>query len=63
MHLVLGIASSILISLVWWLHVQAHRGAGRVAPGYRLQVELLTALVVSLTAHLGGFLSGVNGLG
>ena len=63
MHLVLGITSSLLISLVWWLHFRTRRKAGSVLPRYRLPIELLTAGVVGLTAHLGGFLSGVNGPG
>jgi uncharacterized membrane protein len=63
MHLLLGITSSILISLVWWLHFRTRRNVGGVLPRYRLPVELLTAVVVGLTAHLGGFLSGVNGPG
>lgn len=53
-HLVLGVTSSVLIWLVWWMHRRASRNA------YRLPVELLAALVVAVTAHLGGFLSGVN---
>jgi uncharacterized membrane protein len=60
LHLTLGITSGLLIALVWWLHFRA-RLAGRSAlPLHRLPVELLTAVVVGLTAHLGGFLSGVN---
>jgi uncharacterized membrane protein len=58
-QLVLGITSSILISLVWWLHFRTRRKAGSVLPRYRLPIELVTAVVVGLTAHLGGFLSGV----
>ena len=53
-HLVLGVTSSVLIWLVWWMHRRASRNA------YRLPVELFAALIVALTAHLGGFLSGVN---
>ena len=53
-HLVLGVISSILIWLVWWMH----RHASRIA--FRLPVELLAALMVAVTAHLGGFLSGIN---
>ena len=53
-HLVMGLVSSALIWLVWWMHV-------RTKPkGLRLPVELLAALAVAVTAHLGGFLSGVN---
>jgi hypothetical protein len=32
-------------------------------PRYRLTVEVLAVLLVSVTGHLGGFLSGVNGAG
>lgn len=53
-HLVLGVTSSMLIWLVWWMH----RRASRIA--FRLPVELLAAMMVAATAHLGGFLSGIN---
>jgi uncharacterized membrane protein len=53
-HLVLGVTASMLIWLVWWMH----RRASRIA--FRLPVELLAALMVAVTAHLGGFLSGIN---
>jgi len=53
-HLVLGVTSSMLIWLVWWMH----RRASRIA--FRLPVELLAALMVAVTAHLGGFLTGIN---
>lgn len=59
LHLLLGLASSALIWLVWWLHFQS-RKPERKLPGYRLPLEALAAAVVALTAHLGGFLSGVN---
>jgi uncharacterized membrane protein len=61
LHLVLGLLSSVAISLIWWMHFRSRRGVGRALPGYRLPVELLTAAAVGLTAHLGGFLTGVNG--
>ena len=53
-HLLLGVTSSALIWLVWWMHRRASRNA------FRLPVELLAALVIAVTAHLGGFLSGIN---
>lgn len=62
-HMVLGIASSGLIWLVWWLHFRARRTPAHDAPRYRLPIELVAAAVVALTGHLGGFLSGVNGPG
>jgi hypothetical protein len=35
----------------------------RSLPKYRLPIEALAVLIVGLTGHLGGFLSGVNGPG
>jgi uncharacterized membrane protein len=62
LHLVLAGASSVLIWLVWWLHFRARRRA-EALPNYRLSIEFLGILIVGLTGHLGGFLSGVNGPG
>jgi uncharacterized membrane protein len=59
LHLLLGLASSALIWLVWWIHL-CGRKPERALPRYRLPLEALAAAVVALTAHLGGFLSGVN---
>ena len=60
MHLVLGCASSLLIGVVWLIHLRAQRKPGGVLPGYRLPVEAVGVALVALTGHLGGFLSGVN---
>ena len=62
MHLVFACVSSVLIWLVWWVHFRARRRGG-VLPNYRLVIELVAVAMVSLTGHLGGFLSGVNGPG
>jgi uncharacterized membrane protein len=61
-HLVFACASTVMIWLVWWVHF---RGRKRPAPlpNYRLAIEFLAFGIVGLTAHLGGFLSGVNGPG
>ncbi len=63
MHLVLGCASSLLIWIVFLVHLRAQRSPGGVPPGYRLPIEALGVALVTLTGHLGGFLSGVNGPG
>jgi uncharacterized membrane protein len=63
LHLALGVTSSALIWLVGWLHFRAGRKPGVTLPRYRLPIELLAAAGVALTAHVGGFLSGVNGPG
>jgi uncharacterized membrane protein len=62
MHLVLAWVSTVLIWLVWWIHSRARR-RNEDLPSYRLALELLGVAVIALTAHLGGFLSGVNGPG
>ncbi|MGA8102755.1 MAG: DUF2231 domain-containing protein [Candidatus Acidiferrales bacterium] len=63
MHLVLGCISSVLIWLVFWIHWRVRRHPGQSLPKYRLPIEALAVLIVGLTGHLGGFLSGVNGPG
>jgi uncharacterized membrane protein len=63
LHLLLGGVSSALIWLVWDLHSRARRAPGQPLPAYRLPIELLAAALVTLTGHLGGFLSGVNAPG
>jgi uncharacterized membrane protein len=62
LHLALALVSSVVIWLVWWVHFRARQRAG-VLPSYRLALEVLGVGLVALTAHLGGFLSGVNGPG
>jgi len=62
-HLVMGVLSSILTWLVFWVHFRASRLPDQPATGYRLPLELIAALAVAVTAHLGGFLSGVNAPG
>jgi uncharacterized membrane protein len=63
MHLVMGCASSVLIWVVWFIHRRTRRNQEEVLPGYRLPIEALAVIIVALTGHLGGFLSGVNGPG
>jgi uncharacterized membrane protein len=59
LHLVLACVSTVMIWLVWWVHFRARRRTVYL-PTYRLAVEFLALVFVALTAHLGGFLSGVN---
>ena len=62
-HVVLAVVSSGLIWLVWWLRSRADRSAERTLPTWLLSLEMVAALAVAVTAHLGGFLSGVNAPG
>ncbi|MFZ0198740.1 MAG: DUF2231 domain-containing protein [Candidatus Sulfotelmatobacter sp.] len=61
MHLVFACLSSVMIWVVWWIHYRGRRGGGE-RPRYRIPLELLGVVLVALTGHLGGFLSGVNGM-
>lgn len=63
LHLALGCASSLLICLVAWINFRRSGVSTIASHHYSLPLELLTVAVVALTAHLGGFLSGVNGPG
>ncbi len=63
MHLVLGCISSGLIWLVFWIHLRGRRHPEESLPRFRLPIEAIAVLLVGLTGHLGGFLSGVSGPG
>ena len=59
LHLVLACVSTVMIWLAWWVHFRARRRAEGL-PNYRLALEVLGVVLIALTGHLGGFLSGVN---
>jgi uncharacterized membrane protein len=62
MHLMAASASAVVVVISWWTHFRARR-QGPSAGSYRLAVEFLGVLLVGITGHLGGFLTGVNGGG
>jgi uncharacterized membrane protein len=62
LHMVFACASTAMIWLAWWTHLRARRRPSAL-PRFRLAIEMLGVLLVALTGHLGGFLSGVNGTG
>jgi uncharacterized membrane protein len=59
-HMVLAGISTIVIWAVWGIHFRGRR-EGRILPDFRFPLELLGLALITLTGHLGGFLSGVNG--
>jgi uncharacterized membrane protein len=59
LHLVLACVSTLIIWCVWWVHFRARRRE-QVLPSYCLPLEVVGVIAIALTAHLGGFLSGVN---
>lgn len=54
-HVALASATMVLVITAWWL-----RSRTKSRSLMSLAVELAGVLSISLTAHLGGFLSGVN---
>jgi uncharacterized membrane protein len=62
-HLLLGCAVSVLIGFVLWVHLRARRRPNEALPRYRLPIEAFGVLLVALTGHLGGVLSGVTHAG
>ncbi len=60
LHLIFGLGSAILICMVWWVQRRTRRMPERVPSHWGIALEVFAVLVVALTGHLGGFLSGVN---
>lgn len=59
LHLLGALASTLMIWIVCFMHWRTRRRDASPA-GYRLPLQIAAVLVVGITAHLGGFLSGVN---
>jgi uncharacterized membrane protein len=60
-HMVLAGISTVVIWIVWCIHFRGRRNETPL-PAFRMPLELLGVAVIALTGHLGGFLSGVNGV-
>ena len=60
LHLVAGWCTAFLLVATWMLHWRVRKTGKVILPRYRILLELLSVAAIALTAHLGGFLSGVN---
>lgn len=60
LHLVAAGCTAFLVVVTWILHWRVRKSEASILPRYRIPVELLGVAVIAVTAHLGGFLSGVN---
>lgn len=60
LHFVAASCAALLVIASWWMHWRTRRSEHAALPRYRIPIELLGVAVIALTAHLGGFLSGVN---
>jgi uncharacterized membrane protein len=60
LHFVAALLAGLLIVASWWMHWRARKSQTLLLPRYRIPIELLGVAVIALTAHLRGFLTGVN---
>ncbi len=60
LHIVAGCIAAVLVILSWWVHWRSSKSGGPVLPQLRIVIELAGVAIIGLTAHLGGFLTGVN---
>ena len=58
-HLVFACVSAFMMWITAWVHYRARRCACSL-PRYRIAIEIVAVVIIGLTSHLGGFLSGVN---
>jgi len=61
-HMILAWISSLLIWVIWATHFRARKRL-ELPPSFRFWIELAAVVIIAVTGHLGGFLSGVNGPG
>lgn len=59
-HFIAALLAALLVIVSWWVHWRSRKSGPGVLPAVRIPLELLGVALVALTAHLGGFLSGVN---
>ena len=59
-HLIAASIAAALVITSWWVHWRTRKTESLVLPNFRISIELLGVVAIGLTAHLGGFLSGVN---
>jgi uncharacterized membrane protein len=59
-HVIAASIATVLVITSWWIHRRTRKSEALLLPVFRIPVELLGVAVIALTAHLGGFLSGVN---
>jgi uncharacterized membrane protein len=60
LHALTASSAAVLIITSWMAHWYSRRSRSQSLPQIRIPVEVLGVAIIALTAHLGGFLSGVN---
>lgn len=59
-HLMAASLAALLVIASWFVHWRTRKPQTGLLPAYRIPVELLGVAAIAVTAHLGGYLSGVN---
>jgi uncharacterized membrane protein len=59
-HAAAASVAAVSVIAAWWVHWRKRKVKPVNLPRYRIPLELLGVGLIALTAHLGGFLSGVN---
>jgi len=59
-HMVAATASTILILTIWFSHYRSRKRSESSPPSWLLVLDLAGVMCITITGHLGGFLSGVN---
>ena len=59
-HLLAASFAGVLVVASWWIHWRTRRSELLQLFRYRIPVEVLGIIVITVAAHTGGFVSGVN---
>jgi len=59
-HLIAASLAGVLVVASWWIHWRMRRFGLLRLCRYRIPVELLGIILITIAAHTGGFVSGVN---
>src|SRR5262249_11565241 len=60
LHFVAASCAALFVVGSWLIHWRARKSEPLLLPLYRIPIEVLGVAVIAITAHLGGFFSGVN---
>lgn len=60
LHALLGGASGVAIVLLWWLRFRERNRQPRSPGRLYLALTVVAFVIITVTGHLGGFVSGIN---
>jgi uncharacterized membrane protein len=63
LHALFGGASGVAIVLLWWLRFRERNRQPRSPGRLYLALTVVAFIIITVTGHLGGFVSGVNAAG